>query len=402
MERLNTNVLIIGKSGVGKSSLLNYLFGKEIQETGCGRPVTKGPLEGEKGIYAFKYQYDESFEVGIYDTWGLEPDKSEIWTKLIIDEVREHEKQEICDWFNTILFCIDANRLVEDFEIQMIERLLNEKNNIVVVLTHCDCEEGNQQSCIMRKRLLDKTSISETNIVYACSVEKELLSGDTVKPFGRTKIFTAIIQNLWKSLRNKVPYQMEQRLVEAFKAFKTAICNYIDSEFLLIRTEKKYDEITNHIDAQFNSFFTQIYNKMNKQIEDAIDYYNKLSEKYAYIALLDWSKLKFGIAKIKSDSIFKDEINGVIKKLEENKNGLMKALLEFKEGRVKDNIKGLLKWTKKYISAPTKVKRELKRLVEKHMSQACGLVESEIKRIQGQLEKLDIERISESQIGAME
>ena len=37
----STNVLIIGKSGVGKSSLLNYLFGKELQAVGVGAPVTK-------------------------------------------------------------------------------------------------------------------------------------------------------------------------------------------------------------------------------------------------------------------------------------------------------------------------------------------------------------------------
>ena len=30
----STNVLIIGKSGVGKSSLVNYLFGKELQPVG--------------------------------------------------------------------------------------------------------------------------------------------------------------------------------------------------------------------------------------------------------------------------------------------------------------------------------------------------------------------------------
>ena len=45
MDKQETNVLLIGQSGVGKSSLLNYLFGKKIQETGVGKPVTG------KGVY---------------------------------------------------------------------------------------------------------------------------------------------------------------------------------------------------------------------------------------------------------------------------------------------------------------------------------------------------------------
>ena len=32
-DKIKTNILIAGKSGVGKSSLLNYIFGEEVAET---------------------------------------------------------------------------------------------------------------------------------------------------------------------------------------------------------------------------------------------------------------------------------------------------------------------------------------------------------------------------------
>ena len=57
MDGLSTNVLVIGRSGVGKSSLLNYLFEREIQKTGSGGAVTR------KGIFPFKYKYDENFSI---------------------------------------------------------------------------------------------------------------------------------------------------------------------------------------------------------------------------------------------------------------------------------------------------------------------------------------------------
>ena len=37
-DKIKTNILIAGKSGVGKSSLLNYIFGEEVAETGAGKP----------------------------------------------------------------------------------------------------------------------------------------------------------------------------------------------------------------------------------------------------------------------------------------------------------------------------------------------------------------------------
>ena len=69
MDKLKTNVLVIGRTGVGKSSLLNYLFGRELQETGTGRPVTK------MGLFPFEYEYDDKLSIHIYDTWGWNPIK---------------------------------------------------------------------------------------------------------------------------------------------------------------------------------------------------------------------------------------------------------------------------------------------------------------------------------------
>ena len=40
LEKNRINVLLIGKSGAGKSALLNYLLGEEAELTGSGKPVT--------------------------------------------------------------------------------------------------------------------------------------------------------------------------------------------------------------------------------------------------------------------------------------------------------------------------------------------------------------------------
>ena len=35
------NIVIIGKTGVGKSTLINTIFGQKLAETGIGKPVTQ-------------------------------------------------------------------------------------------------------------------------------------------------------------------------------------------------------------------------------------------------------------------------------------------------------------------------------------------------------------------------
>ena len=34
------NILIVGKTGVGKSTLINNIFREEMAETGIGKPIT--------------------------------------------------------------------------------------------------------------------------------------------------------------------------------------------------------------------------------------------------------------------------------------------------------------------------------------------------------------------------
>ncbi len=61
-EKPKMNILLMGATGVGKSSLINALFGKEITKTGVGKPITQ---------HLEKY-IDEQKGLILWDTKGIE------------------------------------------------------------------------------------------------------------------------------------------------------------------------------------------------------------------------------------------------------------------------------------------------------------------------------------------
>jgi uncharacterized protein (DUF697 family)/predicted GTPase len=56
------NLAVFGKTGVGKSTLVNAIFGRDVARTGVGSPVTKGL------VY---YRHSDGF-LGLYDSEGFE------------------------------------------------------------------------------------------------------------------------------------------------------------------------------------------------------------------------------------------------------------------------------------------------------------------------------------------
>ncbi len=61
-EKPIMNIFLMGAIGVGKSSLINGLFGQEVAKVGIGKPVTQHLekyVDGEKGLI-------------LWDTKGIE------------------------------------------------------------------------------------------------------------------------------------------------------------------------------------------------------------------------------------------------------------------------------------------------------------------------------------------
>ena len=149
------NIIVVGKSGVGKSTLINSLFRDKIAETGLGRPITTEIRKIEK----------KDYPMAIYDTPGFE--LSEGQQAKVKEEIIEliHKglaTGDINNAIHCIWHCINVggNRTFDQTEINWLKELI-EKNKvtkvpIIVVLTQaCPKTKGKQMQTLVEKENLD-------------------------------------------------------------------------------------------------------------------------------------------------------------------------------------------------------------------------------------------------------
>ncbi|HAE44968.1 MAG TPA: hypothetical protein DCG37_05155 [Lachnospiraceae bacterium] len=393
LNKESTNVLIIGKSGVGKSSLLNYMFGRELQQVGVGAPVTKMEIK------EFTYQYDEHFEMHIYDTWGLEPSaqKAEEWKNTIFKEIERHDTKKISDWFNTIIFCLNAKSArVEDFELDIMEELLREKNHVTVALTHCN-SKSDPDGIVLRdsvKEELEKRgidSIDDRNFVFVSNVRKVLLGG-TVEQFGKEEIFLSVIRNVWASLKSKVPYQARKHFESLFALKKEELLKKPDRLKWMVPFLRKNQikALEQDINNNCSSFVNELVSEINSMYNDAIEYYTELSKKYAMIGFEMDSDDYLTSADIHFDAMqtIKEQVTADLNLLRERMQFLDDIL---KNDKVESGMRDTIVNIKIFVNDSKKIRQDLKRELERYMDEVYRYLDDHLNRIERNLDSLEID-----------
>lgn len=127
------NIVVVGKTGVGKSTLINAVFQGELARTGTGCPVTQHTQEISK----------PGVPVHIFDTKGLEvADHSAIHKEINrLISSRAHDADPL-EHIHLAWLCIpEATKRVEEAEITLA-RDLAKQVPLIVVLTKSVEEEG--------------------------------------------------------------------------------------------------------------------------------------------------------------------------------------------------------------------------------------------------------------------
>lgn len=177
-DRGHATVLIAGRSGVGKSTLINAVFQGDLAATGHGRPVTREIREYQK----------PGMPISLIDSRGLELDRySETLgelERLVRDRQRDPDPNR---HVHSAWVCItEDSRRVDDGEIQVVEMLSKSEVPVLGVITKARSDRGFRAEV---QRLLPLAK----NVISVRALREVLDEGTELPPRGLEDLVDATL-----------------------------------------------------------------------------------------------------------------------------------------------------------------------------------------------------------------
>lgn len=159
------DIIVMGKTGAGKSTLINAVLEENVAPTGTGQAVTrKNEVYSKKLMLPIKTQNSSQYgmvgcQLNMYDTVGLEIDSS--ITEKTLTEIKQHIKNTKAKLsqndMHLVWFCVNnRSSRFESYELELIKKLSIEYEiPFIIVLTQCFSNEESELEAQIRKSLAD-------------------------------------------------------------------------------------------------------------------------------------------------------------------------------------------------------------------------------------------------------
>lgn len=192
------NVVVIGKTGVGKSTLINSVFGENVAEVGLGRPVTQSIRKLEK----------EGTPLAIYDTPGLElqgDHSAENLLEQVTNLINEGiQSEDVNQAIHCIWYCINtASSRVEATEMNFLRKLGENTKRcnvpVILVLTQAFSKKKTEEMVTA----LRKENLPVRQVVPVLAQDYEISEDyPKIKAFGIDKLVELMSELLPDTVRD--------------------------------------------------------------------------------------------------------------------------------------------------------------------------------------------------------
>jgi GTP-binding protein EngB required for normal cell division len=272
--------MILGRTGVGKSTLINYIHGSEVVKTGAGKPITP---KGEFNKITVPYPLKPDVALNIFDSWGLEPDKAEKWDAII--SAKLSATLLFAEMISGIVYCFSYSEKIVDFEIKMLKKLLNKQYKVIIALTKADFIHDNEElKTIYLDRLAEELAEYRDSytVVDICAEEiQKFTKSSSILPFGKETLLGAIAHDArdnffkfayrqwtdWKNESQEKLRQFRERKIKEIIDFKVG---FLDNN------EKKVQDIVHTIDNEWSILSNDILTKIKTSTQDAVMLYKEI------------------------------------------------------------------------------------------------------------------------------
>ncbi len=128
------NLAVFGKTGVGKSTRVNAVFGRDVARTGVGSPVTKGL------IY---YRHPDGF-LGLYDSEGFETGTAgDAIVSGLRSLIAQHRAKAVDEQIHAVWYLVRwSDRRFEQGQEQFVRELAALGLPVILVLTQVPNRDG--------------------------------------------------------------------------------------------------------------------------------------------------------------------------------------------------------------------------------------------------------------------
>lgn len=198
------NVMILGKTGVGKSTLINNMFNKKMADVGVGKPITKD----------IKKITLPDFPLAIFDTPGLELSGDFNVDSLMDAVVNEIDKGirsgDVSQAIHCIWYCISTpSHRIEQTEIDFLKKFLGKTSEydvpVIVVLTQSYSKRDAQKL----KSEVEKENLPIVNVVPVLAENYEIDDEYTAKAYG--------LERLSEVMNNVIPDAVQKTFIAVQK-----------------------------------------------------------------------------------------------------------------------------------------------------------------------------------------